>query len=234
MGKTLTTNQFIKRAEVIHNSKYDYSLVYYINAKTKVKIICNKHGIFEQVPDSHITQKTGCPLCSKKHKYTNDEFINKAVLIHNKTYDYSEVKYINNYTKIKIKCEKHGIFEQTPSNHLSGKGCDLCQKSKNENLITIFLKNKNINHKQQHKFDDCKYIRSLPFDFYLPDHNICIEFQGKQHYQPIEFFGGKNGFILQQKRDNVKINYCKNNNIRLIIVKYNDNLLEKLSNYFIV
>jgi hypothetical protein len=232
MGKTLTTNQFIERAKGIHNDKYDYSLVEYRNAKTKIKILCYKHGVFEQVPDSHITQKTGCPLCSKKHKYTDHEFIDKAILIHGKIYDYSEVKYKNNYTKIKIKCKTHGFFEQTPSNHLSGKGCDLCQNSKNENLISLILKNNNVNYIQQHKFDDCRHIRRLPFDFYIPDHNMCIEFQGKQHYHPVEFFGGKNGFILQQKRDKIKELFCKKNSIKLILIKYNDNVSNIISKLF--
>lgn len=232
MGKTLTTNEFIDRANLIHSNKYDYSKVHYKNAKTKIKIICKEHGIFEQVPDSHITQKTGCPYCSKKHMYSNAEFITKSILIHYDTYDYSEVNYKNNYTKIKIICKKHGVFLQIPSNHLSGKGCDLCQTSKNENLISLFLANNQIYYNRQHKFDDCKHIRRLPFDFFLPNYNMCIEFQGKQHYQPVEFFGGENGFKLQLKRDKIKEIYCKSQGIKLMVIKYNDNVLDILTKIF--
>lgn len=234
MGKRLDTKEFINRASSIHGVKYDYSLVNYKNAKTKVKIRCLEHGIFEQVPDSHITQKTGCPFCSKKHKYTNYEFIEKANTIHNFKYDYDFVDYRNNYSKIQIKCKKHGIFTQTPSNHLSGKGCELCNVPKNENLISLFLESKNIIYTQQHKFDDCRYFRRLPFDFYLPELNICIEFQGKQHYEPIEFFGGSAGFIKQKKRDVIKKKYCKYKGINLLIIKYNDNILTNLSKYLLL
>jgi hypothetical protein len=226
--KKITNEKFIEKSKLIHGDKYDYSLCNYKNAKTKVKIICKIHGIFEQISSSHTDQKTGCPICSKKHNYNNDEFIEKSILLHGNKYDYSEVNYINNYTKIKIKCEKHGYFTQTPSNHLSGKGCELCNSSKNENLISLYLTNNNITFNRQHKFIECRHERVLPFDFYLPDYNTCIEFQGRQHYEPIEFFGGYNGFIKQQKRDNIKKKYCDKNDIKLLLIKYNDDILDIL------
>ena len=233
LNKKITQDEFIEKSKKIHNNKYDYSLVDYINAKTKIKIICPEHEIFETVASSHTDQKTGCPKCSKKYSYTNNEFITKPIFLHGFLYDYSETNYVNNYTKITIKCKTHGSFLQTPSNHLSGKGCELCNTSKNENIISLFLTNKKIKFIRQHKFPDCKNKRRLPFDFYLPDYNICIEFNGKQHYEPIDFFGGKHGFILQQKRDKIKELYCINNNITLFKIKYDDNVIESLSSYFI-
>ena len=66
----------------------------------------------------------------------------------------------------------------------------------------------------------------LKFDFYLPDYNCCIEYDGKQHFEPIDYFGGKNGFIKTQERDDIKNQYCKNNDIKLIRIPYTD--LKKL------
>lgn len=231
--KTITQDEFIQKAILIHNGRYDYSLCHYKNAKTKVSIICKEHGAFEQIASSHTDQKTGCPMCSKKHKYSNDEFIQKASLVHNNKYNYNNTNYINNYTKVRILCKSHGDFMQTPSNHLSGKGCEICCSSKNENLISIYLKMNNVDYYQQHKFIDCKYKRRLPFDFYLPEHKMCIEFQGRQHYEPIEWFGGYDGFIKQQKRDHIKKNYCTNHNLKLLLIKYDDNINDLLHNHVI-
>jgi len=140
MSKKSTTFSFIKNAMNIHNNKYDYSLVEYLNAKTKVKIICEKHGKFIQNPQKHLTGQ-GCPKCSGKNK-TTISFIMEAKTKHNNKYDYSLANYINNKTKIQIICSKHGIFEQTPGNHLYGQCCPKCSllykktyKKNNEKFI---------------------------------------------------------------------------------------------------
>ena len=114
----LSNEIFIEKANKIHNNKYDYSLVNYINIITKVKIICQTHGTFELIPDSHLHKKRGCPMCSEKRLNT-EIFIEKCKNIHGEKYDYSLVDYKNNHTKIKIICKKHGIFEILSNNHLS-------------------------------------------------------------------------------------------------------------------
>lgn len=83
-----------------------------------------------------------------------------------------------------------------------------------------------IDFKEEYSFDDLKYKNKLRFDFYLPKENICIEFQGKQHYEPIDFFGGEKGFHERVKRDNLKREYCKNNDIKLIEVSYKEKNIE--------
>ena len=82
---------------------------------------------------------------------------------------------------------------------------------------------------RQKRFAGCKYKSYLPFDFYLPNYNICIEFQGPQHYMPIDFFGGTSSYILQVKKDTIKKEYCEKNNIPLICIKYTDDLVLKLT-----
>ena len=116
-------------------------------------------------------------------------------------------------------CPLHGIFNQVASNHLTGQGCPICKESKGEKEIREFLTTNNVKFNHQHKFKDCKNILPLPFDFYLPEHNTCIEFNGRQHYEPIDYFGGVNGFKSTQFRDKIKYDYCKNNKITLFIIK---------------
>ena len=127
MSKAKTTEQFIEEAKKVHGDKYDYSLVDYKNCETKIKIICPKHGVFEQAPQDHIYNKNGCPFCAGNAKKTTEQFIEEAKKIHGDKYDYSLVDYKNIYVKIKIKCNTCGnVFEQIPSNHLRGKGCLFC------------------------------------------------------------------------------------------------------------
>lgn len=134
MGKKLTQEEFIARSKEVHGDIYDYSLVDYKGQQQKVKIICPKHGVFEQYPQAH-TKGHGCKKCtaetlSKRQSCGKDEFIRKAKEVHGDKYDYSEVVYKNNASKVKIICPKHGVFEQTPANHVSGYGCPLCAGNK--------------------------------------------------------------------------------------------------------
>ena len=130
MGK----EEFIQKAQKIHGDKYDYSLVEYRNNKTKVKIICPKHGIFEQTPNRHLSSQ-GCPKCaleerSKRQTMTREQFIEKAKKVHGNKYDYSLVEYEKAHSKVKIICPKHGIFEQLAYMHLQGNGCPKCAVEK--------------------------------------------------------------------------------------------------------
>lgn len=117
--------KFIATASVIHNNKYLYDDILYVNNKTKVKIICPEHGEFWQRPDNHISGQ-GCPQCGGTKKLTKDEFIAKSREIHGDKYDYSKVEYINNSTKVCIICPEHGEFWQRPSLHMNGSGCPHC------------------------------------------------------------------------------------------------------------
>ena len=137
MSKKSTTEEFIKKANEIHNNKYDYSKVEYVNNYTKVCVICPEHGEFWQKPNHHL-QGRGCPKCShQSFKYSLDEWINKANEVHSNKYDYSKVEYINNHTKICIVCPEHGEFWQDPAAHLCGQGCPKCANISNSNKKII-------------------------------------------------------------------------------------------------
>jgi hypothetical protein len=139
---TLNNEKFIKKAKEIHGDKYDYSLVKYISAKIKVKIICSIHGIFEQTPTihTHKTNKSGCSFCSGTKKLTTEEFIEKAINLHGDRYYYSLVEYKKNNKRVKIICKTHGTFTQTPQKHLMNRGCPICKYSKGEIKILNYLK----------------------------------------------------------------------------------------------
>ena len=109
----------------MHGDKYDYSEVDYVNNKKLVKIICPIHGEFWQTPDKHINCAQGCPKCSGQAMDT-DLFIDKSKLIHGDRYDYSKVNYVHHDKDVCIICNFHGEFWQSPTNHLSGKGCPVC------------------------------------------------------------------------------------------------------------
>ena len=121
-----TTEDFIKKADLIWRGIYDYSKVIYINAKRKVIIGCKIHGDFEMAPSNHM-EGQGCPKCSSRF-VDKGKFIIKAELIHKNRYDYSKVIYINGYTKVLIGCKIHGYFLQTPGSHLIGHGCPICNR----------------------------------------------------------------------------------------------------------
>lgn len=121
---SLTKEQFIAKARAVHGEKYDYSKVKYINSSIKVTIICPDHGPFEQTPDIHL-RGSQCSYCAGVRRNA-DDFIKLASDVHDNAYDYSLVRYKDSETKIVIICPKHGKFEQSPGNHLSGNGCPAC------------------------------------------------------------------------------------------------------------
>ena len=235
----LTKNSFINKSKKIHKFVYDYSKVNYINNRIKVCIICSEHGEFWQTPSNHLNGDE-CPICAKLlmgklRKYTSEKFIEKANEVHNYKYDYSKIKYNDSNSKIEIICPKHGSFWQKPSSHLQGIGCPKCNSSKGENFIRIFLIDNEIEFEEQKKFKNCKFERNLMFDFYISKLNLCIEYDGECHFKKINWNGRltekemKENLESYQHRDKLKTEFCKNNNINLIRIKYNDDLFEILN-----
>ncbi len=221
-GIKYDTNTFIEKADLKFGNKFDYTKVDYINSKTKVEIVCNEHGSFFILPANHLAGQQ-CSSCSGVYRKNTDDFNKQAVNIYGNKYDYSRVNYINNRTKIEIICLKHGSFEQIPKDHLNGHGCAKCCESKGEEIVSKFLDGLDIEYIREHCFDDCRGIkRKLPFDFFLKEFNLCIEFDGRQHFQIVEQFGGESEFLKLVKNDEIKTNYCFIKGINLIRIKYDD------------
>jgi hypothetical protein len=133
INQTKSKEQFIKEAIEKHGDNYDYSNLEYVNCHTKINIMCKEHGEFKQTPSKHLSGQ-GCKKCateliSDKLKFTKQQFISKANIIHSYKYDYSQVIYNNSQSKVKIICKIHGIFEQTANKHLQGQGCSKCKCS---------------------------------------------------------------------------------------------------------
>lgn len=227
-------NPIISRFKNKHGEKYDYSKIDINNTGIDEKgiIICPIHGEFEQILYVHIN--SGCPKCgkdqfvSKKTKSVN-EFINKAKVIHGDQYDYSNIRYLNLSTKISIKCIKHNKdFLIKPKEHINKKqGCPLCSSelniSKGENFIKTWLEENNITFIKEKKFPTCKNILPLRFDFYIPVHNLLIEFDGEQHFKKRNHWkSGINKFITTQKRDKIKNDWAQNNGYDLLRISYKE------------
>lgn len=220
-------NDFIKASNKVHKNKYEYITKQYNGANSFVEILCDKHGLYRQKAIDHLNGH-GCKKCAielNKEKLfkTNEQIIERAKTIHGDYYDYSLVNYSGIYNKIDIICPSHGKFKQIANIHLRGGGCPKCNKSKGEKLISEILDKYKIIYVEQHKFSDCKNKALLPFDFYLNDLNICIEFQGVQHYNVMKHWGGELALRKVQINDSIKKNYCLTNKIKLIEIKFSLN-----------
>jgi hypothetical protein len=218
---SLSKDQFIERSKKVHGDKFDYSKVDYTKGSDKVTIICPIHGEFQQRAKDHMGG-LGCDKCSGRSRGDTESFIEKAKQLHGDKYDYSKVNYVNNRTKVEIICKKHGPFMQTPTNHLSNQGCPTCLESKGEKFVAEILTNNNIAFEREFEFDDCigitsKFCKKLPFDFYIPKYNTCIEYDGRQHFEPVY---GQENLEAQKVRDRLKDEYCKENGIKLIRIPY--------------
>jgi len=224
-----SVSEHIKDFKNVHGDKYDYSKVQYKNTMTKIEIICPEHGSFFQKPNTH-KQGHGC----KKYQYKKlrnplEKIIKELELIYGDKYNYSKINYKNSRSSIIIGCPIHDDFRTTFDYFRLGYGCPICNTSKGEIKIAKFLKNNTLNFLSEYTFKNCKKNGILRFDFYLPDHNILIEFDGEQHYKPIKFFGGEKEFKKLQERDKIKTEYCKKNNIKLIRIPYTEfNNIEKI------
>lgn len=241
---TKSFSDFTNESKEVHGNKYNYDFVEYVNFRTKVKILCNScNNIFEQIPFNHV-RGHGCKTCaidknSNAQKSNIKEFIVKAEKIHQQKYNYEFVNYNNCYTKIKILCKKcNKIFEQSPSNHIRGEGCPKCNESKGEIRVAEYLSEKNIRFIPQKTFQTLRDIRFLKCDFYLEDLNLLIEYDGEYHYKLVR---GSTSELKQknlennQRRDKIKDEWAKANNIPLLRIPYWDfDRIEELIDAFIL
>lgn len=286
-----TTEEFIRRSNILHNNKYDYSLVKYERNDKKVTIICPIHGKFEQAAGLHMSVGYGCPKCkiitiANKRRLTLDTFIEKSRAIHGDKYDYSKVGLGNGATRkqhVTIICPIHGEFRQQPAKHMDGDncpkcsgkyqmtteefkdvirelyggkydlsktkytrkdgkciigcpvhgfvknsieslrrgaGCNKCNASVGENLISRYLDKVKIPYEREYPIRNFGDINRYRYDFYLPTLNIVIEFHGKQHYDVVKYFGGESRFKESQERDSYKENFLKIVGVPLLVIKY--------------
>lgn len=214
-SKRITRDLFVSISRESHTTKYDYSKTFLFKGSEKVCIICPVHGEFWQTASYHM-HGGNCPKCVGGVKLTRESFIEKANAVHKGKYDYSKVEYKNYSTKVCIVCPKHGEFWQTPNNHLFGAGCPTCPQSNLEGELRQFLIKNGIVFEQERGFDWLRHKKKLFLDFYLPDYRVAIECQGKQHFVPIDLFGGEEFFEKTLERDRIKHDLCEKHGIDLL------------------
>ena len=236
--KKKNTDWFISKSMERHGDKYDYSKSLYVGALNNIKIVCKIHGEFLQRPGSHISG-VGCPKCgnlnqAKKRKRNTDLVVKKFKSVHKDIYDYTESVFISKDKKIKIICKIHGEFWQFAHNHISNKnGCPKCKASIGEKNVREILRIKDFVFLEQKTYNDCKNKNKLRFDFCVEKNGkeFLIEFDGPQHFEPVSFFGGKEGFELIKKRDSIKNKFCEENNIPLLRLSKDDDLEKRIMEF---
>lgn len=227
----------------ISTEKLPYSFVDfeegYHSIASKVIIKCNVCGYEWHVSANHFFgRKSYCPKCTKRRTYTiqeREEQIREIIISENLDYDFYGLdftgvkKTVTSKARIELHCKKHN-YDWSPRivDFVNRRErCPLCRgKSKAEEYILQFLKRNNIQYLYQHSFPGCKFKNRMPFDFYLPDLNMCIEYDGIQHFEPTTFGGdleeAKKQFELTKKKDKIKDDFCKNNGVRMLRIKYCD------------
>jgi hypothetical protein len=227
-----TTEEFVDRAKRIHGDKYNYSQTVYTKLHGKIIVVCELHGIFTPTASNHTHLKSGCPSCEKiikrgtraaqQRSMTTEEFIIKCIETHGDKYDYSKTIYTGRHKDCIVICKMHGEFNVRSNNHLTnGSRCPNCHISKGEEKIQNWLGMHNISYMAEYRFQDCRDKYPLPFDFYFPELNICLEYDGAQHDYNV-FKTTHTAYEAYKLHDITKTEYCKNKNIQLFRIHHTD------------
>lgn len=226
----MSQEKYFKLAFEKHNGIYDYTNSIYLAINKPITYVCKKHGPITQRADGHL--KYGCMYCAiDNRRLSYKTFIKKAKLKHYGKYEYYKKNYLGTKFKVKIKCPIHGIFYQTGSDHLKGNGCRKCKRTNGENKISELLTKLSYEFEIEYKIKDFKFR----YDFYIPSINLLIEYDGIQHFKPIEFFGGIEGYKKVKKVDEIKTYLAKKYKYRLLRISYKEikhlesNLKEKIN-----
>jgi len=224
-NKKLSLDEFITKAKEVHGDLYRYDKSIYVDTYTELDIYCTRHkGYFKQRPVNHLSGY-GCTICAGNSKRTTEDFIRDAKVIHGDIYDYSKVIYNGNKEPVTLICKEHGEFTVKPNAHLvSRSGCPICSASTGEVMVRDVLDKYNLSYKTEHMVKKTK--RRFRYDFYLPDFNIFIEYNGKQHYEPNEFFGGIEEFKIRRKNDISKKRLVWRLGGNIITIRYTANTVE--------
>ena len=238
----ISNEEFLERAKV---NKHVKIIGKYKGSRDKIEVECSYCNKKFFTRAEHIWQNRGHLSCmekmvERKPTMTQEDFLEKLKMITDTIVPLDT--YVKNSEKMKFKCLVCGKIWTTQTGHvLHGEsGCPYCRVSNGEKKVEKFLLDNRINYIKEAKFEDCKDKLCLPFDFYLPDYNVCIEYDGEQHVRPA--FGEK-PFIMTVLHDAMKNNYCKWNNINLIRIPHTDfdnieviltEFIKKIDNYHTV
>lgn len=235
MGK----NQMISYENIVYIYKNEnYTVLiskdeYYEENKKTILVSCDKGHVHYSNIMNFKHNNTRCPICfeEKRGKSSIIPYEERVNQVKREGYSIitSKEEYKNGNTEIVIECPHKHKYITTIHNFISGTRCPYCNMSKGELKIETILLNSNIEYEFQYRFEDCKYNRILPFDFYITSLNIAIEYDGKQHHKLDCFNMTLLDSMNLKKRDNIKTQYCKDNNIKLIRIPYWEfNNIEKI------
>lgn len=229
-----THEQYVKELAAI-NPNIEV-LGHYIGSMNKTLHRCKIDECEWYVIPNSLLHGSGCPECKRQKQIvrqtkTHDQYIQEVTKI-NPNIEVIGI-YMGDGIPILHRCTKDGHeWCAKPCNILQGQGCPKCNTSKGEKIIANWLMANNVLYEPQKTFVDCRNKLPLPFDFYLTDYNIVIEYNGKQHYEPVDYFGGQEAFENVVMRDKIKESYCEKNNIRLIKIAYNTDIYEELQKLY--
>ncbi len=221
-----TSEDFKKEVFDLVGSEYVF-LDSYVNTRTKLRVKHNKCGNVYEVRPNNFLHGNRCPYCSRRK--ADSQFKQDVFSLVNNDYTFLDT-YVNNHTKLRVKHSKCGnIYEVRPTDFLDHHArCPYCNMPKTEKIIAKILDTLGIKYEIQKTFDDLRDTQPLSYDFYIPDQNILIEYQGLQHYQSINLYGGDDKFKLQQKHDQMKADYAKTHHYNLITVPYTEDTFSKI------
>lgn len=224
-----TTAEF--KTEVYKLVGNEYSVVSeYTGHHEYVTMKHERCGRVYKVVASDFLKGRRCRECHfAKQRKTNEEWLLQVKSLAGDDYTFLE-EYEGDNVKIKYRHSCGAEHKVTPNNFINGTRCPVCKESNGEANIRRYLTEKGISFERQKTFKGLVYEKPLRYDFYIPEHNILIEFQGEQHYKPIPVFGGEESFRKQCERDSLKRKYANNNKIRLIEIPYTYDSYEKVSN----
>ena len=205
----------------------------YINDGTKLRVKHNKCGHTYKVKPNYFIGGSRCPYCYGTPKKTNTQFKQEVFDLVGNEYTFID-SYVNNKTKIRVKHIKCGnIYGVRPTDFMQGCRCPYCNTPKGETLINKILKSLNIKYEYQKTFEDLRDDKLLSYDFFIPSQSVLIEYQGIQHYESVDYFGGEDKFKYQQKHDKMKADYAKDHSYNLIAVPYTEDTFAKIKKYLI-
>lgn len=202
--------------------KFNYKLLSeeYKNANTPLLVQCDNGHIYK-VTFGNFKSGQRCAICRNCNIKYDIKYV--KTFIENRKCKLLNEEYYNCKKKLSILCPNGHLWECSFDNFKRGRNCPCCKrKSKGEDRVKEFLRKYNIKFITQYTTNECKYIYKLPFDFYLIDLNIIIEYDGIQHFEEVKNWGGLDKLKLTQEKDIIKNEYCKNNNIELIRIPYWD------------
>lgn len=232
--KSLTTADFV--AWVYEETSTEYKVTgQYYNSSTPIEMRHEACGNIYSVRPGDFKSGKRCPKCAiqiraTKRAKTTSQFLEEVTNLVGDEYSLKG-EYINWKTKVTLVHNVCGnVWEVEPNSFLQGRRCPICNQPHGERFIKDYLDRNKIEYVYQYRVDELKDKRRLSYDFLIPETNTLIEYQGGQHFFPVKFFGGTDGFERQQRHDKMKRNYAQDNGYNLLEISYKFDTYDKVAN----